>query len=203
MHSSKCCILDSFYIEILSDHNNSKNWCHQYLITNSRLFSQFKSKNKHSSKLGIAFNFRQLETFNITWVSVHQSQNRTIRLFKQLFLGPLEVVSSCLDPCDLLNEPLQPHPESQGLQWIVTPSSGRAEVSLVWRNMVKLVVLWWQDDVPVLHPDHKPRQLGFRSVCPLVELVCKHDEHNQNRKENVEGIVSAYLFLCLVVDHVG
>ena len=68
-----------------------------------------------------------------------------------LFLvGPLEVISPGLCPCQSLNDVLQSCPEADHLQWVVQPACGDAEVGLMGGHMVDAVVPPWQDDVQCL-----------------------------------------------------
>ena len=58
----------------------------------------------------------------------------------ELLLGPFEIVSSWLDPSNILDKKLEPLPERNGFERTIEPAGGDAKVRLVWRNVVDPVV---------------------------------------------------------------
>ena len=67
------------------------------------------------------------------------------------------------------DEPLETRPETRLLQRPVEPAGRDAEVSFVRRYVVNAVVAPRQDQMPVLQPLDRPRQVRVR-VRPFVDL---------------------------------
>lgn len=91
-----------------------------------------------------------------------------------LFVSPHEIISAWLKSRHLADDPFQPHPEAQHLQWIVAPARGDTEIGLVRRHVVDPVMLTRQNHVTLLQPGHQRGEVRV-GVRPLVDLVGESD----------------------------
>ncbi len=118
------------------------------------------------------------------------------------FTCPHQVVRPRFDTRHFLNGPLQPRPESHGLQRVITPASGDTEVDLVGGHVVYAVMFPWEDNVAVLQPDHQTRESRVR-VRPFVDLVGEGDKEAEHKEEGEDGIPGSNLLLALAMDEGG
>ncbi len=86
-------------------------------------------------------------------------------------LVQLEVMSPCLEPCESFDNPLQPSPELEVVEWVVWQTCDQTIADDVRCHMVDMVMFMGEKNVPPLHPFHDSRHRVVGHVRPFMNLV--------------------------------